>query len=152
MKSALSHLKRQFNPGLTFLGEVEQFWHGLAVRQASTLDPQFVKELVSQSLHSTAKRVMSIETVSTRTEDYLFSAVIDLLATCRRSVLQQVGNETDGIGRGSWSEDFGEGMRLDLRELVLHVLETINTSSFEPQLTRHPRSTNQVNSRWGSSS
>ena len=42
--------------------------------------------------------------------------------TGSRSVLQKVGDEADSIGGSSWSEDLGKGMRLDLGELVFHVL------------------------------
>ena len=42
--------------------------------------------------------------------------------TGSRSVLQKVGDEADSIGGSSWSENLGKGMRLDLGELVLHVL------------------------------
>jgi len=42
--------------------------------------------------------------------------------TRRGSVLQKVRDKSDGIARSSWSENLGEGVRLDLGELVLHVL------------------------------
>jgi hypothetical protein len=55
-----SHERQADSLRLTLFGKVEQFWHGLAVGQSSTLNPQFVKELVSQSRHGTAIRPVSI--------------------------------------------------------------------------------------------
>jgi hypothetical protein len=53
-----------------------------------------------------------------------------LLQTRDGSVLEEVGDKGNSIGRSPWSEHLGEWVRLDLREFVLHVLERIENVAF----------------------
>jgi hypothetical protein len=46
-------------------------------------------------------------------------------------VFEQFGNEVDGVWRGAGAEDFGERVRFDLREFVLHVLHAWDTNKEE---------------------
>lgn len=54
-----------------------------------------------------------------------------------RSVFEQSADKGDGVSRGSRPEDFGEGVRLDLRELVLHVVGVHSLDLFPSRGTQN---------------
>jgi hypothetical protein len=81
---------------LTLPREVKQQRHLLAVRQPRAFRSQLVEELVDERLGCSQSG--------------------------GRRVLEQVADERDGVGGCAGPEDLGEWVRLDLGELVLHVL------------------------------
>ncbi|KAI3487957.1 hypothetical protein L1887_48040 [Cichorium endivia] len=82
--------------GKLLLGPVEERGHLAAVGHADLARAKLVEEGV-------AERLDGGETRAGR-------------------VLEQSGDEVDGVGRRARTEDLGEGMRSDLGELVLHVV------------------------------
>jgi hypothetical protein len=81
------------------------------------LNTQFMEELMTESLDGTAKK----KVVSGARFRYSHIP-IHSRQSCSRGVLEEARDKGDRIGWSPWSEDLCEGVRLDLRELVFHVL------------------------------
>lgn len=91
--------------------EIKERWHWLSVWQSSTLNTKFVKEFMTESL--------------------------DGGESSGRGVLEQIGDKCDGVRWSSRSENLGEWVRFDLRELVFHVVWVHGLDLFPSRCTQN---------------
>lgn len=93
------------------LGPIEKRWDLTTIGHADLTSSELVEEGVAESLNC--------------------------CETGARSVLEKSRNEVNGIGRCARTEDFGEGVWSDLRELVLHVIGVHGLDLFSRRCTQN---------------